>query len=316
MITHTTMVLCALCGCVTVLLCTFAMKIANAVGLVDVPNAVKRHRTPTPLLGGIVLVGAVLPLSASAIFLPDFDARWGSMLLYVAATFAMSLVGLADDRHTLTARNRIVFAVLIFAVIAAVDPLFNVRVLAFATPRFELGLATMSVAVLFTTVCCVGLVNAVNMADGKNGLVISLCLGWIAILAMRAPLAFLPFLGLMAAGLVILLAYNLRGRLFLGDGGSYGFATGIGLLTIAIYNSPGVHAGRAMPAEQIMLLFAVPVLDSFRLTFARLARGQSPTAGDRDHLHHHLQDRFGWPKGLIVYLVIALAPSVAMMAFD
>lgn len=142
MITHTTMVLCALCGGVTALLCAFAMQITNAVGLVDVPNGLKRHRTPTPLLGGIVVVGAVLPLSATAIFFPDFDARWVSMLLYVAATFAMALVGLADDRHTLTARNRIVFAVLVFAVIATVDQLFNVRVLAFSTPSFELGLAT------------------------------------------------------------------------------------------------------------------------------------------------------------------------------
>jgi UDP-GlcNAc:undecaprenyl-phosphate GlcNAc-1-phosphate transferase len=59
----------------------------------------------------------------------------------------------------------------------------------------------------------------------------------------------------------------------------------------------------------VVLLFLVPVLDSFRLTFVRLARGQSPMAGDRDHLHHHLQNRFGWPNGLYLYLLLALAPA-------
>lgn len=70
--------------------------------------------------------------------------------------------------------------------------------------------------------------------------------------------------------------------------------------------------GRAITADELMLLFATPVLDSFRLTFIRLRRGQSPMSADRDHLHHHLQDKFGWPVGLIVYLVIALTPAAAV----
>jgi hypothetical protein len=32
-------------------------------------------------------------------------------------------------------------------------------------------------------------------------------------------------------------------------------------------------------------------------------------SADRDHLHHHLQDKFGWPGGLAVYLVLALLPA-------
>jgi UDP-GlcNAc:undecaprenyl-phosphate GlcNAc-1-phosphate transferase len=200
---------------------------------------------------------------------------------------------------------------LIFGTVAALYPQFNVRVLTFDFPTFELGLGTFGLSVFFTTICCVGLVNAVNMADGKNGLVIGLCLGWLAILAFRAPLHLLPLMGLLGAGLVALFLFNLRGRLFLGDGGSYGFGTAIALLTIYIYNMPAGHHGRGITADEIILLFMVPVFDSFRLTFVRMRRGRSPMTADCDHLHHYLQARFGWPSGLVVYLIMALLPAGA-----
>ena len=34
-------------------------------------------------------------------------------------------------------------------------------------------------------------------------------------------------------------------------------------------------------------------------------------APDRDHFHHHLQSKFGWPLGLLAYLAIALIPPAA-----
>jgi UDP-GlcNAc:undecaprenyl-phosphate/decaprenyl-phosphate GlcNAc-1-phosphate transferase len=62
-----------------------------------------------------------------------------------------------------------------------------------------------------------------------------------------------------------------------------------------------------------VVLFVIPVLDSFRLTYVRLRRGQSPMAADRDHLHHHLLNRFGWPIGLIIYFIIALLPGTLVI---
>jgi UDP-GlcNAc:undecaprenyl-phosphate/decaprenyl-phosphate GlcNAc-1-phosphate transferase len=183
----------------------------------------------------------------------------------------------------------------------------------FAYPRLSIGLGTWWLAIIFTMICCVGLVNAVNMADGKNGLVIGLCLGWLALLGSRAPTALLPVIGLLGVSLTVLLFFNLRGKLFLGDGGAYGLSSAIGLLAIMIYNSAGPHTVRAISADELMLLFAVPVIDSFRLTFVRMRQGRSPMSADRDHLHHHLQARFGWPAGLIVYLLIALLPAAMVM---
>jgi len=59
------------------------------------------------------------------------------------------------------------------------------------------------------------------------------------------------------------------------------------------------------------VLFAIPVFDTIRLMTSRLRRGRSPFAGDRDHLHHHLAQRWGWPnKGLFIYLAMVAVPNL------
>ena len=299
---------------ITFFLCLRAHQISLALGIMDTPDDRKHHRVATPLMGGVALLFGFIPVALAYVYWRAPIETRGTLSLCLACIVAVTMVGLADDRHTLSARNRLLITFAVFGTAALVDPFFNVRTLNFELFGFGFGLGTGWIAAIFTVVCCVGLLNAVNMADGKNGLVIGLCLGWTILLATRAPAPLLPMLVLLASTLFILLLFNLRGQLFLGDGGAYGIATAIGMLAIAIYNTPGVHAGRAVAADELMLLFAVPVIDSFRLTFARIKRGQSPMSADRDHLHHHLQNWFGWPGGLIVYLLAALLPGIILFA--
>ena len=295
---------------VTLGLCLFAVQICTRLEVMDLPDERKQHARPTPLMGGITLQIAVIPLTVGIALFVMEPPRTQHILIWATAVGAMTLVGLADDRHTLSARDRLLVSFLVFGSAAIIDPALNVRVIDFATPNFQLGLGTGWLATIFTIVCCVGLVNAVNMADGKNGLVIALSIGWLAILATRAPDDLVPIILPMIASLLVLFVYNLKGLLFLGDGGAYGVATAIGLLSISVYNSPGTEAGRAISAEELMLLFAIPVLDSFRLTFKRLLQRRSPMSPDRDHFHHILEARFGWPTGLLIYIVAGLTPAL------
>lgn len=310
MMSNETFFLCLISMALTVVLCFFSQRICAGLGLIDTPDARKLHQRPTPLAGGLALALIALPMSTIMAIFGTLPSMRLSLLLFAGATMAMVLLGLEDDRRSLTARNRLILSIVIFVSVAMLDPLFNVRQLRFVYPALDIGMGVAAIGYAFTTLCCVGLVNALNMADGKNGLAIGLAIGWLLLLAMRAPSFLLPQLFLLIASLIALLLFNLKGRIFLGDGGVYGFASAIGLLTIAIYNSPGAVGRHAIAAEEIMLLFGLPVLDSFRLTWSRLRRGQSPMAGDRDHLHHHLQDKFGWPLGLIAYLLLALIPSL------
>ncbi|MBL0923399.1 MAG: undecaprenyl/decaprenyl-phosphate alpha-N-acetylglucosaminyl 1-phosphate transferase [Sphingomonadaceae bacterium] len=302
------------CALVALLLCLNAEVLGNFFKLMDVPEGRKQHKLATPLMGGIVVLFAFIPFSLLYVLFALSDRWTGTLLIWLTCVAVMAFVGLADDRHSLSPRLRLLISFLTFASAATFDPTFNVRVLDFAIPRFTLGLGTWWLAVIFTSVCCVGLINAINMADGKNGLVLGLSLGWLGILAMRAAEPLLPLIALMVLSLAILFVFNLRGRLFLGDGGAYAIACAIGLLSIMVYNTPGTYMLRAISADELVALFAVPVFDSFRLTFTRLREGRSPMSADRNHLHHHLQDKFGWPQGLIIYWAFALTPATLLIA--
>ncbi len=306
---NATPVILAITILVTYLLCRNAMAVATAFGVLDVPDERKKHKNVTPLMGGLALLGAFVPAATAMVFIATPANHHLKLSLWLLVVTGMALVGILDDRHSLSPRLRLILSFLIFGFAAYIEPIYNVRVLDFEHPPFTLGLGTRGLAIAFTVLCCVGLINAVNMADGKNGLVIGLCIGWLALLALRAPPTFQSLIALLIATLTVLLVFNLKGRLFLGDGGAYGLATAIGVLAIAIYNSPGAHATRAMAAEDVALLFIVPVLDSFRLAFVRWRKGQSPMAADRNHLHHILQDWLGWPKGLLVYWIAATMPA-------
>jgi UDP-GlcNAc:undecaprenyl-phosphate/decaprenyl-phosphate GlcNAc-1-phosphate transferase len=294
----------AFSGVAALVLCANAKSLGAYFRLMDVPDARKMHRVVTPLMGGVIILLAFVPTAFLAILMTASERWLPTLLIWLGCVAALVVVGIADDRHSLSPRARLVISFAVFASAAAIDPTFNVRILDFEYPRWTVGLGTWWLAIIFTVVCLVGLINAVNMADGKNGLVIGLCLGWLALLSSRTPDALLPIMSILATVLIVLLAFNLKGRLFLGDGGAYGLACALGLLAIMIYNTSGPHALRAISADELVFLFLVPVFDSFRLTHRRMKQGRSPMAPDRDHLHHHLQDKLGWPGGLVVYVII------------
>ena len=296
----------------TTFLVYFRVKICTLFDLMDMPDERKLHRLNTPLLGGLTLALVILPSIAITTWFGEIGTYRNTILLFTFATMSMALVGLADDRHSLSATARIALAGIVFAILFIADPIFSVRILNFEMLHVRLGVGSWFLSIAFTVLCCVGLVNAVNMADGKNGLVISLCIGWLLILSYFAPPELLFAIVPLCVALGILLVLNLRGLLFLGDGGSYGFATAVGLLTIVVYNVSAASRDRQLSAEEVMLMLSVPVLDSFRLTYVRIRNGRSPMSADRDHLHHYLQNALGWPQGLVVYLVIALLPAAVV----
>lgn len=294
------------------IVCWRADAIGRALGLLDWPDPAggrKFHAHVTPLVGGI----AVVPATLIGALLAWRDAAGSPfvaahLLWFAGVCGALFLTGVADDRLGLGPRLRLVFSLIVFACAALYAPDFRVSFLLFTD--LPALLIPGAAGILFSIVCLVGLLNAVNMADGKNGLVISLSALWAAILWWKAPAYLDPLFAALLAALAITFAFNMRGRLFLGDGGSYGLSAILGLLAIYGYN----HGFDDFGAGQLALLFVVPVLDTIRLITTRALKGHSPFRADRDHLHHHIAFRFGWPRGLLVYLSLVAAPNLAALA--
>ena len=287
-----------------------ALPVGTALGLLDFPDEPggrKRHGKVTPLVGGVtltmvVIIAVIATIVAGADRSVAVDRDLARLALAVTAMF---LIGAADDRFELSVRLRLLVATVVLLAAVQTVPDFAIAFLRFG--RAPLLWLPGPWGVPFTLLCLVGLLNAVNMADGKNGIVIGLALIWSAFLLIHLPPTFAPLMAAGAAALAVLFAFNLQGRLFMGDGGSYAVSALFGLLAVYAYNHDFAHVG----ADDVALLFAVPVCDTLRLLAGRAIARRSPFAGGRDHLHHYLHAWIGWPRGLYVYLALAGLPNLA-----
>ena len=284
-----------------------ARAIGTTLGLLDYPDDAggrKLHAGVTPLVGGLALALAVVAAVIITIVAgPDRGAGVDRDLARLAlGVGAMFVIGVADDRFELSVRVRLAVASAVLLGLVATVPDFALDFVRFGADGRLLLLGGLVLP--FTLLCLVGLLNAVNMADGKNGIVIGLALIWSAFLLRHLPPVVLPVMAAVTAALAVLFVFNLRGRLFLGDGGSYAVSALFGLLAIEAYN----HAFAEIGAEDIAILFALPVFDTLRLVVTRLRQRKSPFHGGRDHFHHYLYARVGWPRGLYIYLTLAAVP--------
>lgn len=300
----------------TALLCLGAERIGHALMLVDKPTAKAHalHETETPLVGGL------------AILIPWILAAFGYSRALSAAhdgtapvLFSNSLLGLVifflvlgalDDRFHLSARSRLWISIL--AYFSVVIQTRSLQISSLSLPGFGISVSFGYLAVPFTILCLVALTNAVNMADGRNSLVIGMCCIWVITLIFRLPDYAHPMALGLAAALVIAGICNWRGRLFLGDAGAYALACLIGLWAVWAHQQGQDHSG--FSSSQLGTLFAIPALDMIRLILLRLYTGAPIMSPDRDHLHHRL-DRFcGWNIGIIIYLLMVAVPIVVAMS--
>lgn len=267
-------------------LCAFRPA-AFFVKLLDMAGELKHHRGEVPLVGGLaILAGYLVALAIHPVFFePNKSFLLASLLLVV--------VGTLDDRFVLTPVIRLVvqIAVALIAIFGA-----GLVVETIGAP-FSTGATTLGwLEVPFAILVFVGGINAWNMIDGIDGL--ASVLGFIALSLLllvagtSAPALQASLLALLC-GIGAFFLFNLpfRGlrpnRTFLGDAGS--MFLGLAIVWHALALSQGSNA--VISPITALWFVALPVYDVLTTTLRRVLRGRSPLSGDRQHLHHLLQDR-------------------------
>ena len=288
------------------LVVVFCNKIALRLGVVDPPGSQehKAHAAPTPLIGGLV----ALPPAIAILLLQFFQGgvastHAASYLALAFATFSALAVGFFDDRRHIPALFRLIICSGIFGVAISIRPEFVVSALDFQGVglKVELGL----LAVPFSVFCLLAFQNAVNMADGRNGLVGGVTIIWLLALLSYGWHPLTLAIVSLAIGLFIALGANLGGRLFLGDAGTYGIGAFVGLATIWIHRSNiGLHT------IDVVIMFMIPVLDMARLFVFRIFQGRHPFSADHNHLHHFLDSSIGWMYGRKIYYALVACPII------
>lgn len=288
------------------LIVVYAFPLAARLGVVDHPKSQlhKAHALPTPLVGGIATLPPALLAMSFGLGFEKLSADTNRAMLAMAFAVAMSMiVGFFDDRKHIPAMIRLVICGTVFAVPLVLHGEFVIQYVSLESFHFKYDFGGLAIA--FSIICLLAFQNAVNMADGRNGLVAGLSIIWcLTLLAQGAHPSNLA-LGCLLAGLIVTYIANCAGRLFLGDAGTYGLSAMIGLTAVWIHRS---YVG--LLTTQVVAMFAIPILDMCRLIVLRVARGQSPFVADHSHLHHYLDQAFGWNIGRKIYFTLVIVPIV------
>jgi UDP-GlcNAc:undecaprenyl-phosphate/decaprenyl-phosphate GlcNAc-1-phosphate transferase len=256
-----------------------AESIARQIGAMDNPKPRSLHEVPTPKLGGLAILVAVL--GAGIIWLP-WDAQTRSIL---GGAAAITLLGVVDDVYELPALPKLlgqIGAALIPVVLG--DVRVDVTTLPFIG-GFDLGWASYPV----TVIGIVAVVNIINFIDGVDGLASGVC----AISAAAFAVIALSLDRFEAGVLAALTAGSSVGFLrhgfppassFMGDTGSN--LLGFLLATIAVQGSLKTNAALALALPLIVL--AVPILDTGFVVAKRLKYRRPIYRADQAHFHHRM----------------------------
>lgn len=268
-------------------LCIFLLKpLALRLGLMDAPNNRKQHQGNVPLIGGLAMLMGIL---AGLLTLPISLQHYRS---FIAGSALLVFVGLLDDFHELSPKSRF------FAQIMAVSLMVfwgKVQITHLGPIIFYknilLGYYT---GLLVTIIAGLGIINAINMVDGVDGLAASLVLVELILLIYCAihTHQFLAanILLLIIASVLAFLGFNFPfpgrpdAQIFMGDAGS--MLLGFSLVWFLIELSQADF--QAVTPVTMLWIMSIPLFDTTTVMLYRLLKGRSLISSDRQHGHHLL----------------------------
>lgn len=258
----------------------YLIKFINIYDKAD--NIRKFHKNKVALSGGIFLI-----YNFSIFFVLDFlffnyellnldfDTReFFSLYLGLILFF---VIGLYDDKFNLGANKKLFlnFFVIIFLIL--LDDKLVIRELNFSFLENSIELRNFSY--MFTILCILLFVNALNMFDGINLQAGTYCLIIFFLLVLKSLYIQTVIISILT--ILLFLFYNFKNKSFLGDNGTQILAFLISYLIIKSHNFYN-----AFTPEEIFIILAIPGLDMFRLFLQRIIKGKNPFFPDRNHIHH------------------------------
>lgn len=269
-----------------------AARFAIRTGAIDQPRARGLSERPTPLMGGLAMLAAVL--IAGLIWLPATAETRGIL----AGAALITLVGAIDDAIELAAGWK-----LLGQTVAAIVPVAAGVKVASLTLPFIGPVDMHGVGAPLTVIGLVAVMNVVNFSDGVDGLAAGVCaIGSVAfaIIAFDLDQAAAAVLAATVAGASSgFLIHNFPpAKVFMGDSG----ANLLGLLIGCVAVQGTLKTNAVVAVLLPLLILAVPLLDTGFVVAKRLRYRRPVHEADRNHFHHRLA-RVGFsPRRTVIYL--------------
>jgi UDP-GlcNAc:undecaprenyl-phosphate GlcNAc-1-phosphate transferase len=277
---------------VAVLLTPLVRWLALRVGAVSTPRARDIHERAVPRLGGVAIAAAFFaPLFALEVIDTSVAATLRAQprlaLGLLVGGVAVGALGVADDTIGLRAQSKFALQ----SCVAFFAYAMGFRIEAISIPF--LGVWEMGVFALpITALWIVGVVNAVNLIDGLDGLAAgviffaALTNFVVAVIGMQIFVAVV--MAAIMGAMVGFLFYNFNpAHIFMGDSGSYflGYLLATASLTGAMQKT-----STAVSLLVPMVALGVPIFDTLFSMLRRTLERRSMFSPDRGHVHHRLID--------------------------
>jgi UDP-GlcNAc:undecaprenyl-phosphate GlcNAc-1-phosphate transferase len=263
---------------VTMVCLPLLARLATKLLIIDMPDARKVHAAPIPRVGGVAMAVGVFVAALSTIDLRP-DNRW-----FLIAAAVLVVFGVLDDRFDLDYRIKLIGQVIAVTIVVFLG---NVRIQTMVV--HDVISLPLWMSMPLTVFFLVGITNAVNLADGLDGLAggtTFLCLCAVALFSSVGDTGALTALALAFAGAVLgFLRFNTYpASVFMGDAGSQLMGFTIGVLSVSATQSASSEVSASIP----ILLLALPILDTLSVVVQRISEGRSPFSADKNHIHHKL----------------------------
>ena len=200
---------------------------------------------------------------------------------------AIAALGLYDDLQGAGARLK--FSVQ-FAVAIALY-LLGFRVELIANP-FGAALPLGALSLPFTLLWIVGVINAMNLIDGLDGLaggVAFFGVGTNFILSLvRGDVVMCLLMAALAGAILGFLVFNFNpASIFMGDTGSMF----LGFVLAAVSLKTSTKSGTAVAMLVPLMALGLPIMDTLLAMIRRSVLGRPMFSADKEHIHHRLMSR-------------------------
>ena len=278
--------------------------LAHKIGAIDVPKDDRRmHNHPIPLIGGLAVYGGIV---FSTLAFGYFDHTTVAVLF---GGLLIVAVGVLDDVFDVKPYVKLI--VQLAAALVAVWQGVRIPWINFFGHYIELGMWSIPITVIWI----IGLSNAINLIDGLDGLscgisaICSFSLLLITIVS-GSPITAVFLCAVITGACFGFLPFNSSpAKIFIGDTGALflGYA-------LAVISVDGVFKLHAVLIFIIpVIVFGLPLFDTFFAIFRRLKNGQAPWHADHGHIHHRLI-AMGFDHKQAVRILYAVCATLGLSA--
>ncbi len=165
------------------------------------------------------------------------------------------------------------------------------------------------VSIPLTVFWIVGILNAVNLIDGLDGLAAGVSMIAFVFLSiifgMQGDTTFVLISLLMIGALAGFLVFNYNpASIFMGDSGSLFLGYMLTVCTLSLGDTAHNYPPLALLVPVIVL--GLPLFDTTVCIFRRIKAGGSPFAPDHGHIHHRLSRLWSRRKAVLILYIVAV----------